>query len=74
MDFFKILSELQAYSLINWLRIPSNRRQAKEDEILLILHDLDSNAVAIKGSNVFPITFSLIAQVRNYRIYANFLT
>lgn len=47
-----------------WLAIDENRKQIPVDELLLLLEELDSNKVAIKGRNDYPaITHSLVANV-----------
>lgn len=46
-----------------WLKRSDNRRMVTVDETILLLKDLDDNSIAITGSNVFPITYSLVASV-----------
>lgn len=47
-----------------WLAEKHNRLDIKSDQLYLIINELDKNVVAIKGSNVFPISYALAADVR----------
>lgn len=35
------------------------------EELFMVVNEVDTNAVSMKGSNVIPITFSIIASVSN---------
>lgn len=43
-----------------------NREGINSDKLVLILNDLDNNSVAIKGSKVFSLTYSLAGNVSTY--------
>lgn len=53
----------QISKLGDWIKNPKNSNQMTDREVLLILQDLNTNSVAIKGSNTFPLTFTLVAHV-----------
>lgn len=40
-----------------------NLGKFSSDEMLIIISELDSHQVSLKAGNIFPITFSLIANV-----------
>lgn len=50
-------------TLLDWLKIRDNRTQLRDGELLLLVHDLDLNSIAVKASGVYPITASLVAHV-----------
>lgn len=49
--------------LKHWLSKDENRLQLSKQELYLRINELDTNVVAVKASNVFPITYSLLANV-----------
>lgn len=48
---------------LDWVKIPENMKGVGDFEYLLIIQELSSNSVAIKGSNVHAVTYPLIASV-----------
>lgn len=46
-----------------WLSKEENRRGIPFDQLHMITNELDTYAVSIKGSDIFPITHSLVANV-----------
>lgn len=63
-DFFSMLGQMNRLKI--WLGKPKNRNGISGgiDQIAFIMNDLDTNAVAIKGSNIYAINFSLLASVK----------
>lgn len=47
----------------DWLSITENRKGIPDTQIQFILRELDSNKIAIRGSDQFPITYSLLVTV-----------
>lgn len=60
----KLILFLQVSTLRDWLNISKNTRGMSDHEVLMIMMELNSNGVAIKGSKVFSVSFSLVANVR----------
>lgn len=52
-------------SLRDWITDDGESNLIPDLEGLYVAMELDHNAVSVKGSNVFPITYSLIANVRH---------
>lgn len=51
----------------SWLHVKKNRELfEKISDVHIILSQIDSHAVSIKASNVFPVTYGLLANVRNF--------
>lgn len=51
-------------TLKTWLGEDENRKKASSgNNLIVLLNDLDSHTVGIRGNNVFPITYSLVANV-----------
>lgn len=50
-------------SFKRWLSHEDNRQDIPGDQIPFIINELDTNSVAIKGNNVFPVTYGLVANV-----------
>lgn len=46
-----------------WLHIIKNRKCFESDKLVIFLDDVNSNSVAIKGGNVFSITYGLLGNV-----------
>lgn len=46
-----------------WLDLHEETLKISTNKLCMILNDLDTNAVAIKGGNMYPITYSLAAAV-----------
>jgi len=46
-----------------WLSVDENRVGIPSDQLSFIINELDTNVVAIKGSNIFPLTYGLAANV-----------
>lgn len=46
-----------------WLSVDENRVGIPPDQLSFIVNELDTNVVAIKGSNIFPVTHALAANV-----------
>lgn len=57
------LSLLQVNLLKKWLSSDDNRRGISQDKLFLVVNDIDTNAVAIKGGKIFSITYSLVGNV-----------
>lgn len=57
------LFSVQMDTLRDWLSVTDNRKQVPLDELCLTINELDKQVVAVKGSHVFPITYSLLANV-----------
>lgn len=45
-----------------------NHKCISMDDLLMITHDVESKATAVKGGNVFAITYSLVASVREIKL------
>lgn len=43
--------------------LEESRRQVPMDQLFLVTNQLDSHEVAIKAGGIFPITYSLVANV-----------
>lgn len=50
--------------LKNWMCVKENQEGMSSKEFQIVLDDLNNKEVAIKGSQIFSITFSLVANVR----------
>lgn len=48
----------------DWFRVMEQAKYIPNFEFYLIMNEVQSNSVAIKGSNVYPITYSFVASVR----------
>lgn len=46
-----------------WIKLAENRRGLNSDELHLLIHELDAHPVSIKGSGIFPITYSVVVNV-----------
>lgn len=53
----------QVQELKTWFGREGNRRQVKQDYIFVMLNEVDTGAVAIRGHDVFPVTYTLVANV-----------
>lgn len=42
------------------------RRNIPLEDLFAVARELDQNVVAIKASNVFPVTYSMVAHVKIY--------
>lgn len=55
-------------TLLDWLRNSENTKDIRDItnvvECHLVIHELSTNKVSIKGSNVYPVTYNLVASVR----------
>lgn len=60
-------------NLKEWLSEDNNRREIPTDQLQLTLNELDTHTVAIKGSNIIPVTYSLLANVCNTYLQINVL-
>ncbi len=49
-----------------WLSVDENRVGIPPDQLSFIVNELDTNVVAVKGSNIFPVTYALAANVSEY--------
>lgn len=47
-----------------WLATEENKAFVPHEDLELLLTELDNNTIAIKASNVFPVTFHTVAHVR----------
>lgn len=54
----------QMEKLKEWLAPEENRIQLTTQNLVIILNDLDNHVISIKGSNIFPVTYALVASVR----------
>lgn len=52
----------------DWFAKEENKQQVSVGELKVILKELDSNAVSIKASNVFPISYGTLADVKNIKV------
>lgn len=50
-------------SALNWISEGKNRQGVPLDQICFLTDDVEENIVSIKGSNVYPITYSNLANV-----------
>lgn len=51
--------------LKRWMTRPENREGVIEnDDLIVILNEIDSNFVSIRGNPAFPITYSVLATVK----------
>lgn len=50
-------------TLKHWMSQVENRWKLRQDQVTIILNEIDDNVVSIKGSNIYPLTFSIIANV-----------
>ncbi|CAL8110853.1 unnamed protein product [Orchesella dallaii] len=50
----------QMDSLKGWLSNDENRRNVPLDELNVVLHELQTTVIGIRGSNIFTITYSLV--------------
>lgn len=53
----------QMNTIKEWLSVDENRKQVPADQVHVILNEVDSNLVALKGNSIFPITYALLANV-----------
>lgn len=53
----------QMRSLSDWLSREENRRGIPAKQLMVMINEADKNVVAIQGSNVFPVTHGLVANV-----------
>ncbi|CAL8072516.1 unnamed protein product [Orchesella dallaii] len=53
----------QMVAIKSWLANDENRKKVPYDEMQIVLYDLLTNEVGIRGSNVFTITYSLVANI-----------
>lgn len=69
-EFLIKLSLLQKMEeLVEWLK---RNRHVDFKEAFFLIHDVDEKKIAIRGNHIFPVTFSLLAQVRfNLKIISN---
>jgi len=51
----------------SWLTNDKNRKTVPFDEMQIVLHEQLCNTVGIRGSNVFTITYSVVANVSTYK-------
>lgn len=47
-----------------WLSLEENRRNIAMDHLYIVINELDTHVVSMKGSNIFPVTYSLAAKVK----------
>lgn len=61
--FFDVL--IKVGCLVSWAKhqVLKTTSLVRREELILLLHDVDKCNVAIKASNVYPVTFSVLAQV-----------
>ncbi len=57
----------QMEKLKEWLASEENRMQLCTQTLVMTLNDLDSHVISVKGSNIFPVTFALVASVRKFK-------
>lgn len=53
----------QMDSLKEWLSVEENRMQVELHHLQVLLNQVDTHLVSVKGSNIFPITYGVIANV-----------
>lgn len=53
--------------LRRWLRKDENYARIPENQMQIVLHDLQNNAVAIRGGRMFTFTYSLLWNVSQLR-------
>lgn len=58
----------------NWLSSGSIRKVVPPKDYVLISTELENNEVAVKASNVFPISYSMLASVINIKTLTYFQT
>ncbi len=46
-----------------WLSEEGNRKQVPYDQLVVILNEVDTHVIAVKGNGVFPVTYGLAANV-----------
>ncbi len=46
-----------------WISFGDNRKRVPVDEFSIVLHEMLAKDIGIRGSNVFTITYSLLAVV-----------
>lgn len=54
----------QVNKLKEWLIFDENPEKVPSDELLTLMNDLDNCRVAMKGSGVYPVTYSGLAKVQ----------
>lgn len=62
MFFLCLINQMTTFS--DWLTEREVRKQVPFQELYIIGKELDKNAIAIRAGDVFPITYSLVANVR----------
>lgn len=50
-------------SIKDWLAFQKNQKVVPVEQLTMVLNQIDTNAVALKGNNVFTITYSTLANV-----------
>lgn len=58
--------------LSDWLAVEENRRSVSVDHLIVLVSQLDKNVVALKAGRIFPITYSLVANVSTYNLISTF--
>lgn len=53
----------QMNRLKEWLGREENRGEVPQDCLMIVLNEVDSNLVAVRGSDIFPVTYTLVANV-----------
>lgn len=53
----------QMDSFKEWFGLERNRKNIPVEEVPFLLNEINTHAVAIKGNNIFPVTYSLAANV-----------
>lgn len=59
----------QVQSMKEWLSYNTNVDLIPQDMLQVMWQELETNQVAIRGSNVYPVTYSLVSNVGNTCIY-----
>lgn len=47
-----------------WLSRKTNQKNIPVDQFVILLNELDSKAISVKGAGIFPITYSFNANVK----------
>ncbi len=53
----------QMNRLKEWLGQEENRAEVPQDCLMMILNEVDSGLVAVRGNDIFPVTYTLVANV-----------
>lgn len=56
-----------------WLSEESNRNQVRHDQLVIILNEVDTHSISVKGNGVFPVTYGLVANVSFSQLFHSIL-